>query len=64
MVVHRRRTGEAAGPSCDVDCPHERAESLWLEAVDIYGERAHELAFLRSFGTTASPETGALTAPH
>jgi hypothetical protein len=50
MVIHRRRAGDAAGPSCDVDCPHEQAESLWLEAVDVYGERAHEFAFLRRFG--------------
>ena len=50
MVVHRRRTGERVGPSCDLDCPHEQAVSLWMEAVDMYGERAHELAFLRRFG--------------
>ena len=57
MVMHRRRAGDAAGPSCDVDCPHERAESLWLEAIDVYGERAHDLAFLRSFGSaSAHPE--------
>jgi hypothetical protein len=51
MVMHRRRAGEAAGPSCANECPHEQAEGLWLEALDVYGERAHELAFLRSFGT-------------
>ena len=50
MVMHRRRAGEEAGPSCDVDCPHEQAESLWLEALEVYGERAQEFAFLRSFG--------------
>ena len=50
MVVHRRRTGDEAGPSCDVECPHEQAESLWLEALAVYGERAQEFAFLRSFG--------------
>lgn len=53
MVIHRRRAGETAGPWCDVDCPHEQAESLWLEAVDAYGERAHEFAFLRSVGSDA-----------
>jgi hypothetical protein len=62
MVIHRRRTGEAAGPSCDLDCPHERAESLWLEAIDVYGERAHAFVFLRSFGSTSSrPETAAFS---
>jgi hypothetical protein len=56
MVMHRRRTGDSAGPSCDVDCPHEQAESLWLEAVDLYGKRALEFAFLRSFGSVPSRE--------
>ena len=54
MVMHRRRAGEAAGPACDVDCPHDQAESLWLEAVDVYGERAHAFAFLRSLGTVSN----------
>jgi hypothetical protein len=53
MVIHRRRTGEAAGRSCDVDCPHEQAESLWLEAVHVYGDRAHDFAFLRSLGSAS-----------
>ena len=56
MVIHRRRAGDAASPSCDVDCPHEQAESLWLEAVDVYGERAREFAFLRSFGRAMAPQ--------
>lgn len=50
MVVHRRRAGDSTGPSCDVDCPHEQAESLWQEAVDTYGERAHKFVFLRTYG--------------
>src|SRR4051794_7901246 len=25
MVVHRRRAGDEAGPSCAADCPHEQA---------------------------------------
>jgi len=50
MVIHRRHTGDEASPSCEVDCPHEQAESLWLDAVDAYGERAQEFAFLRTFG--------------
>jgi hypothetical protein len=54
MVIHRRRPAVPAGLSCDVDCPHEQAESLWLEAVDVYGARAHEFAFLRAFGTASS----------
>jgi hypothetical protein len=50
MVMHRRRAGDAAGPACDADCPHEQARALWLEALEAYGERAHALTFLRSFG--------------
>jgi hypothetical protein len=59
MVIHRRRTGDAAGHSCDVDCPHEQAELLWLEALDVFGERAHRFAFLRSFGRASSQHVGA-----
>lgn len=54
MVMHRRRAGEAAGPACVGDCPHDQAESLWLEAVDVYGERAHAFAFLRSLGRVST----------
>lgn len=54
MVMHRRRAGDEAGPSCDADCPHGQAESLWLEALEVYGERARELAFLRTFGRVSS----------
>ena len=56
MVIHRRRAGETAGPSCDVDCPHEQAESLWREAVDVYGERAHEFTFLRSLASVSNQQ--------
>ena len=54
MVMHRRRAGDEAGPSCDVDCPHEQAESLWLEALEVFGERAREFAFLRTLGGVSS----------
>lgn len=54
MVVHQRR---AAGSteSCEIDCPHGEAESLWLEALEAYGERAYQLAFLRNRGMRAAP---------
>ena len=54
MVMHRRRAGDEAGPSCDVDCPHEQAETLWLEALEVYGEKAREFAFLRTFGVVSN----------
>ena len=50
MVIHRRRAEDAPGLLCDADCPHEEAESLWREALETYGERAHEFAFLRTYG--------------
>lgn len=50
MVVHQRRAGSIRGPLCDDDCPHDEAETLWSEALDVYGKRAHELRFLRSHG--------------
>jgi hypothetical protein len=54
MVIHRRRAGATADPSCDGECPHEQAASLWLEAVEVYGDRAHEFEFLRAFGAASS----------
>jgi len=50
MVMHRRRSGMALDARCPPDCPHVTAELLWREAQDIYGDRAHELEFLRSHG--------------
>ena len=52
MVRHRRQSGGATD-SCDSDCPHEQAASLWLEAVDVYGERAAQLTFLFNVGRPA-----------
>jgi hypothetical protein len=55
MVMHRRRAGDEAGPWCDIECPHEQAESLWLEVLDVFGERAWQFAFLRNFGGDRDP---------
>jgi hypothetical protein len=54
MVLHRRRAGNEASPSCDVDCPHEQAEPLWLKALEVYGERTREFVFLRAFAGVSS----------
>lgn len=59
MVVHRRRHGSQPGPTCTVDCPHEQAELLWLEALEVYGERAREFAFLRRFRVASSHQRNA-----
>ena len=54
MVTHERalRAGRS-GVACDDECPHVEAGMLWSEAVSTYGERAPELAFLRSRATGA-----------
>ncbi len=49
MVAHERRLGSPARqPSCDDECPHAEARTLWSEALATFGTRAHDLVFLRS----------------
>ena len=49
MVTHERlMRGSRTGDLCDEDCAHSDARSLWAEALIAFGERAHELSFLRS----------------
>jgi hypothetical protein len=49
MVTHERRVRARRTPTeCDEDCPHTEASALWAEALTTLGDRAHELAFLRS----------------
>ena len=55
MVAHERkirvgRTEEV----CDEECPHAEAQSLWVAAMEILGDRARELRFLRSRATASS----------
>lgn len=55
MVAHERkiragRTEEV----CDEECPHAEARSLWVDAMEIFGDRAQELRFLRSCATASS----------
>jgi hypothetical protein len=49
MVAHDRkiRAGRAE-EVCDEECPHAEARTLWAEALDVFGDRAQELTFLRS----------------
>lgn len=49
MVAHERRlrTGRTTD-ACDDECPHAEARGLWSEAIATFGNRAHELTFLRS----------------
>jgi hypothetical protein len=60
MVLHQRSAGGSPGPLCDENCPHVEARQLWLEAVEMYGERAYGLRFLRSHGALPA---GALSSP-
>jgi hypothetical protein len=48
MVTHERRLRAGRGDGCDEDCAHSEARALWEEALTIFGDRAHELSFLRS----------------
>ena len=58
MVAHERRVRAGRGELCDDDCPHAEASSLWAEAQEIFGERANELAFLRSVVRGRRPRNG------
>ena len=42
MNHHRRR--------CQEGCPHEEARTLWLAALDVFGDGARALGFLQSHG--------------
>jgi hypothetical protein len=49
MVAHERRLESSrANDGCGEDCAHGEARALWDEALAAFGERAHELLFLRS----------------
>jgi len=49
MVAHERRLRFGrTGDVCDDECPHVEARTLWVEALAAFGDRAHELSFLRS----------------
>jgi hypothetical protein len=55
MVAHERR--QRAGrtqDACDDECPHVEARTLWAEALETLGPRAHELGFLRSHALAAA----------
>jgi len=48
MVAHERRLRAGRTDDvCDEECPHVEARALWVEALDAFGGRAHDLSFLR-----------------
>lgn len=57
MVKHMRVAGSRRGATCADDCPHEEAAVLWSAAQDAFGERAADLAFLRSHGQAWATST-------
>lgn len=53
MVAHQRPADTARVTRCDDDCPHAEATSLWREAVDVFGNYAEKMRFLRRHGFTS-----------
>jgi hypothetical protein len=57
MVAHERKIRAGRPDSvCDDECPHAEARTLWIEALDVFGDRAQELMFLRSRWRTANQQ--------
>lgn len=49
MVAHERHLqSRRLDVTCDDECPHDEASTLWHAALSVFGKRAHELSFLRS----------------
>jgi len=53
MVAHQRPADTARVTRCDDDCPHAEARSLWREAVNVFGDYAEQMGFLRRHGSAA-----------
>jgi hypothetical protein len=55
MVAHERKI-RAGRPDamCDEECPHAEARMLWIEALEVFGDRAQELTFLRARARAAA----------
>ena len=59
MVMHERRLRVGHTRTvCDEACAHAEARRLWARALTAFGERAHELSFLRSHALTPLPVRG------
>jgi hypothetical protein len=58
MVKHLRVVS-LRGASCDDGCPHEQARLLWADALDVFGEQAGRLSFLRTHGAMPAAALGA-----
>ncbi len=62
MVLHNRRAGGTGDDLCENGCPHVDARALWIEALDVFGHRAHELGFLRTHGAVPIEPRGRVAA--
>jgi hypothetical protein len=55
MVAHERKIRAGRTDAvCDEECPHAEARTLWIEALEVFRDRAQELTFLRSRATAAA----------
>jgi hypothetical protein len=54
MVAHERRIRAGREDVCDEECPHAEARTLWMEALQVFGDRVQDLTFLRSRATGGS----------
>jgi hypothetical protein len=62
MVAHERKIRAGREEVCDEECPHAEARTLWVEALEVFGDRARELTFLRSRAAVASRPSEELVA--
>src|SRR5687768_10664402 len=53
MVAHQRPADTARVTRCDDDCPHVEARALWHEAVEVFGDGAEQMGFLRRHGASS-----------
>ena len=61
-MVNHQRAMKARRAACGDDCPHEQARILWAEALDVFGDDAGKLEFLRKHGDGPVPHVTGLSA--
>lgn len=54
MVKHLRAV-TLRGAGCGDECPHEQARRLWAQALEVFGDEAARLSFLRTHGGMPAP---------
>jgi hypothetical protein len=62
MVAHERKIRAGREDVCDEECPHAEARTLWVEAREVFGDRARQLTFLRSRAAVESKQSEELVA--